>query len=283
MDFAEVRRLTIVALFSDDKLFEQIVLKGGNALSLIYGLSPRTSLDLDFSIERDFADVDETRRRIFNAVKDRFATAGYAVFDESFEPKPQVLGPHQQPWWGGYELKFKLIEEAKYRALGTSLEAIRRNALVTGPEQRRNFTVDMSKFEYCEGKVERELDSYTIYVYSPEMIVIEKLRAICQQMPEYTMRAQPSPRARDFYDIWRVVTEAGLSLDSPENMELAHHIFAAKEVPLSLLGKIAEQREVHRPDWPAVEAAVAERLRDFDFYFEFVVQLLDRLKSLWVE
>jgi hypothetical protein len=283
MDFAEVRRLTIVALFSDDKLFEQLVLKGGNALSLVYGLSPRTSLDLDFSIDKDFADLDDTRRRIFNAVKDRFAAAGFVVFDETFEPKPRVLGPHQHPWWGGYELKFKLIEEAKYRALGTSLEAIRRNALVTGPEQRRNFSVDMSKFEYCEGKVERELDSYTIYVYSPEMIVVEKLRAICQQMPEYTLRAQQGPRARDFYDIWRVVTKTGLALATPENMELARHIFAAKDVPLSLLGGVAEQREMHRPDWPAVEAAVAETIEGFDLYFDFVVQLIAGLKALWAE
>ncbi len=46
MNLAEVRRLTIVALVSDDRLFEQIVLKGGNALSLVYGLSSRTSLAL---------------------------------------------------------------------------------------------------------------------------------------------------------------------------------------------------------------------------------------------
>jgi len=72
MDFAAVRRLAIVALFSDDQLFEQIVLKGGNALRLVYGLSPRTSLDLDFSIEKDFGDVDDTRNRIFRAVKERF-------------------------------------------------------------------------------------------------------------------------------------------------------------------------------------------------------------------
>ena len=124
MDFAEVRRLTIVALFSDDQLFEQIVPKGGNALNLVYGLSPRTSLDLDFSIEEDFADLDDTRKRIFRAVKERFSSAGFVVFDESLEPKPQVLGPNQQARWGGYEFKFKLIEEAKYKALGGSLETI---------------------------------------------------------------------------------------------------------------------------------------------------------------
>ena len=110
MDFAEVRRLTIVALFSDDHLFEQLVLKGGNALNLVYGLSPRTSLDLDFSIERDFTDLNDTRKRIFRAVRERFSSVGLVVFDESFEPKPPVPGPNQPPWWGGYELRFKLIE-----------------------------------------------------------------------------------------------------------------------------------------------------------------------------
>jgi len=283
MDFAEVRRLTIVALFSDDRLFEQIVLKGGNALSLVYGLSSRTSLDLDFSIDKDFADLDDTRARIFRAVKQHFAAAGFVVFDETLEPKPQVLGPNQQAWWGGYEFKFKLIEEAKYKALGGNLETIRRNALVVGPEQQRKFSVDMSKFEYCEGKVERELDSYTIYVYSPEMIVVEKLRAICQQMPEYALRSKPSPRARDFYDVWRVVTATGLNLSAPEIVELAKHVFAAKHVPLALLARVGDQREVHRPDWPAVVAAVAETLNDFDFYFDFVVDQVAALKTLWVE
>jgi hypothetical protein len=45
--FADIRKLTITALFSDDVLFEQLVLKGGNAMSLIYHISPRVSLDLD--------------------------------------------------------------------------------------------------------------------------------------------------------------------------------------------------------------------------------------------
>ena len=35
MDFEEIRRQTIIALFSDDVLFDQIVLKGGNALGIL--------------------------------------------------------------------------------------------------------------------------------------------------------------------------------------------------------------------------------------------------------
>ncbi len=281
MDFSDIRRLTIVALFSDDELFEQIVLKGGNALSLVYGLSSRTSLDLDFSIENDFVDLADTRQRIFRAVRKRFASAGFTVFDEVFEPKPEVLAAGQQPWWGGYELKFNLIETTKYNALGGDPENLRRNALVVGPAQQRKFSVDLSKYEYCEGKVERELDSFTIYVYTPEMIVAEKLRAICQQMPAYSLRTRPTPRARDFYDIWCVMAATGVDLS--RNIDLIRHIFAAKEVPLSLLAEIAGHREFHRPDWPAVAASVSGHVEEFDFYFDFVVAQAGALKSLRVE
>ncbi|WP_321471261.1 nucleotidyl transferase AbiEii/AbiGii toxin family protein [uncultured Paludibaculum sp.] len=281
MDFAEIRKLAIVALFSDDELFEQIVLKGGNALNLVYGLSSRTSLDLDFSIENDFTDLEDTRRRIFRALKDRFASAGFVVFDESFGPKPEVLGPHQQHWWGGYELKFKLIEAAKHTALASNVENLRRNALVIGPEQQRKFSVDMSKHEYCEGKLEREMDAFTIFVYSPAMIVVEKLRAVCQQMPGYALRTHPTPRARDFYDIWCVINATGIEL--AEHLELARHMFAAKQVPLRLLAGIASQREFHRPDWPAVTASVSGRVEEFDLYFDFVVEQVSALEALWIE
>ncbi len=115
------------------------------------------------------------------------------------------------------------------------------------------------------------------------MIVVEKLRAICQQMPDYALRSSPSPRARDFYDIWRVMTATNLDLATPENIELARHIFAAKKVPLALLAKVNDQREFHRPDWPAVVDAVAEALNDFDFYFDFVIEQIAVLKALWIE
>ncbi|HUG81342.1 MAG TPA: nucleotidyl transferase AbiEii/AbiGii toxin family protein [Bryobacterales bacterium] len=92
MTFDEVRRRTIIALFSDDQLMDQIVLKGGNALSLIHEVSSRASLDLDFSLTRDFDDLEEAKTRIFRALKDRFDSVGYAVFDESLEPRPKLDG-----------------------------------------------------------------------------------------------------------------------------------------------------------------------------------------------
>lgn len=283
MDFAEVRRVAITAMFSDDRLLEHLVLKGGNALSLVYGLSSRTSLDLDFSMDSDFPDINDARERLFRALHERFDAVGFVVFDEQLKPKPRLDREDTKPWWGGYELRFKIIEQQKYQAFKNRPDKLRINATVTGEKQERTFSVDLSKCEYTEGKVSRELDYYTIYVYTPEMIVIEKLRAICQQMPEYPHKGYPSARARDFYDIFRVVTKLGIDLANGDNLDLARHIFEAKRVPLSLLVKIGDHREFHRPDWPAVRDSATEAVEEFDFYFDFVLGQVARLKALWME
>lgn len=284
IDYREIRRIAITAIFSDDVLFERVVLKGGNALSLALGLSKRTSLDLDFSIENDFEDPDDARNRVQKALENRFLAAGFVVFDFKFEAKPSVVPEGQSPRWGGYMASFKVMEKQKYEKLEGDLAGRRRDSLVIGPGQQRVFTIDLSKYEYVDGKLELELDDYTIYVYSPTMIAIEKLRAICQQMPEYLLQRRPSARARDFYDIHLIAAITGMSLSSPENLELIRHIFAAKEVPLELLKKIADQREFHRPDWDSVKASSNDDdLAEFDTYFDFVVEQVNSMKALWEE
>jgi predicted nucleotidyltransferase component of viral defense system len=76
VDLADIRRLVIVAVFSDDVLFNRLVLKGGNAISLVYRYGARGSLDVDFSIEGDFEDAQSAGKRIMAALVDRFAAAG---------------------------------------------------------------------------------------------------------------------------------------------------------------------------------------------------------------
>lgn len=278
MDFDEIRRLIITALFSDDILSNLLVLKGGNAISLVYGYGSRSSLDLDFSIESDFPDLDDARVRIVNAISSRFASAGFVLFDENFAPKPALSKTAR---WGGYVLSFKIIEHRKHQAMHGDPGALRRNATTIGPGHARTFRLEISKFENCSDKTGVELDDRTVYVYSPAMLVIEKLRAICQQMPEYPKRRHAAARARDFYDIHALISNAGVSFSNPQNLALVAPIFGAKEVPLALLDKIESQREFHRPDWPAVVASVSGPIEEYDFYFDFVVRQTTLLKSLW--
>lgn len=280
MDLADIRRLVIIAMFSDDILFDQLTLKGGNALNLIYNLGSRSSVDLDFSLSEDFADLADVEQRIFRALKARFAEAEMRVFDEKFSRRPLQTKPGAEKW-GGYQVDFKVIEENRYNLLQDDISRARREALVIGPAAQRVFSIQISKHEFCEGKVEAELQDYVIYVYTPEMIAVEKLRAICQQMDEYRQRRYSTPRARDFYDIHSIVTGTGLHFGAEKNVELVRNIFAAKDVDLTLLSKIANYREFHRQDWPAVELTVAGQLRSFDFYFDFVTEQSQLLKALW--
>lgn len=279
--FQAVRRIAITALFSDDFLFDKLVLKGGNALNLVLGISDRTSLDLDFSIENDFQDIEDVQQRMSAALNRRFSSEGYVVLDFRFEKRPAVPRAGTSPRWGGYLATFKLMEQGKYEKLMGDTDALSRDSLVIGPNQQRKFSIDLSKWEYVRGKRKVEFDNYSVYVYSSEMIAVEKLRAICQQMPEYTLIADPRPRARDFFDIHLIVSKTGLDLTSAGNLELTRQIFAAKEVPVHLLANIGGFREFHRPDWESVRTSTKALLEGFDHYFNFVVDTASSMKSLW--
>jgi len=281
LDFQAVRRIAITAIASDDLLFEKVVLKGGNALNLVLGISDRTSLDLDFSVENDFEDIEDVQLRISNALHDRFRSAGYVVLDFRFERKPHELPEGASPRWGGYMVSFKLTDQEKYERLSSDIAALRRDALVVGPKQQRVFTIDLSKCEYVQGKRKVDFDNYSVYVYSAEMIAVEKLRAICQQMPEYTLKSYRTPRARDFFDIHLIVSRAAVDLASAENLELTRQMFAAKEVQLQLLENLESFREFHRPDWESVRTSTKADLKEFNYYFDFVVNIVNSMKSLW--
>jgi hypothetical protein len=114
MDLLEIRKLILIAVASDDELVEVLVLKGGNALELIDKIGDRSSLDLDFSLEDDFKDLEAVRERLFRALRDRFDSVGMVVFDERFYRKPPGSDGAA---WGGYVGEFKLIDRGRHRAL----------------------------------------------------------------------------------------------------------------------------------------------------------------------
>ncbi len=285
MDFVEIRRAIVTAIFSDAMLLDLLVLKGGNALELVYDVIHRGSLDIDLATAADLDDTEEVERRLFAVLGSRFAVLGYELFDQRFGPRPKTPGPHKPPTWGGYLAEFKLIGATDAHGLGGDVEKMRRQAHTIGPVQQRVFRIEISKFEYCAAGTLAEVSGCTVRAYTLEMCALEKLRALCQQMDEYpytegTRRA----RARDFYDLQAIVERAGVDLGSESNRDLCRLIFAAKDVPLGLMGKIAEAREFHRPDWDQVRLTVPGRVMDFDYYFDYVVRLVvPKLKALWVE
>jgi len=283
-----IKELVIIAMFSDDELMERLVLKGGNAIDLLYRVAGRASVDVDFSIETDFVETERVaiRRRIEKTLQQTFRENGYEVFDVTMEEQPRGLTPDMADFWGGYRVELKLATKEKFEQFSADIEQLRRNAVPLG--QGTKFSIDISKFEYTAGKQPHDLEGYRIFVYTPEMIVCEKLRAICQQMPEYAQvikrTRKGSSRARDFFDIHSLITSQKIDIKRSTFRELVKNIFKAKRVPLSLLRRIVEVevREFHRGDFVAVQNTVnpGTKLETFDFYVDFVGNLVSKLEPL---
>lgn len=279
-----IKRLAIIAMFSDDELMETLVLKGGNALDIIYGISPRASLDLDFSIPTEFkpSEIPLIKSKMERELTRVFKEHGYTIFDVKFNERPENFDSKLVPFWGGYRLEFKIIEKNKYEQISNNPQTLRVNAIDIGPGSQKTYWIDISKWEYCDTKRKEEIEHYTIYVYSPEMIVIEKLRAICQQMPEYSDfigKSYSTARARDFFDIYTVIEHFKINITITKNIQLLKDIFKAKEVPLNLISKVKSYKEYHRSDFTAVKDTIKPnvKLKDFDFYFKYVVDKCNNL------
>jgi Nucleotidyl transferase AbiEii toxin, Type IV TA system len=279
-----IKKAALVAMFADDDLMELLVLKGGNAIDLVHQVNSRASVDLDFSIPGDL-DHELVRPKIEHALQSTFELQGYHAFDIKMSSRPGQMPDELASFWGGYLVEFKLISRDRARATEKSLETMRREAIRLG--EGTKFTIDISRHEYVDGKQAHDLDGYRIYVYSPEMIVCEKLRAICQQLPEYASIVSrgglSNQRARDFIDIEALVERFNVDLSAEQAHQVVGHMFAAKKVPLRFLGLIAATRDFHQLGYAQVKAAMKPgvRVQPFDHYFSFVLEQCKKLEPLW--
>jgi crotonobetainyl-CoA:carnitine CoA-transferase CaiB-like acyl-CoA transferase len=113
------------------------------------------------------------------------------------------------------------------------------------------------------------------------MILLEKIRALCQTMPEYqdvVKTAHQKQRARDVYDIFTVFNSGILDLEE----ETLREIFKAKKVPLSLINNLESLREHNREDWTSVIQTVSgeEELREYDYYFDELLKIAEPFRDL---
>lgn len=282
-----IKRLVIVALASDDELVEAIVLKGGNAIDIAYSESKsmsRTSYDLDFSIEDgDFSENEQLiSERVYKTLNQTFLENDFVMIDYKFINRPKSVKEKVASFWGGYKVTFKVLQKERYDIIKDNVVNQRKAAIPIRPDQSPTFELEFSKFEYVSTKGEVKVDGYKIYVYTPQMIVFEKLRAICQQLPQYAeviSSHSSRPRARDFYDIHFLMDSFSIDVTSTESAQLIRNIFDAKRVPLEYIKEIKNHKSIHIDNWESVKDTVSqsEKLNGFDFYFSFVVNTFESI------
>ncbi len=209
------------------------------------------------------------------------------VFDVNMREEPTHLTEEFRAFWGGYKVDFKIIDAETYQKLAGDKSKLRMAAMTVVDDDGKKFPIEISKYEYVDEKVAEIVDDLTVYAYSPRMLVAEKLRAICQQMPEYTnvLKKHRSPRGRDFLDIHTVAEYFKVDFGSPGFHQTVKKVFQAKRVDLGLLAKIADEatKEFHRPDFVSIAPTIRPgfELQEFDFYYNYVVGKCRTLESLW--
>lgn len=267
MNIEDVITETILALYASPDLAGCLFLKGGSALRIFDNQTSRLSIDADFSIESELDDPESFFDTIRSCVERRFERHQLDVIDLKPKKKPKTSPANRPDWWGGWACEFKLVDQ-KHR--DKTHRTKQRNALVPGGASSPKITLDISEHEYCGARRTKTVAGIKILGYSRELLVLEKLRAICQQHLDYEFRLSKN-RSRDFYDIYELTTD----MDESFVRKCMYHIakvFAAKEVPLTILKAIWNEEFIdeQRRGFEQVKDTVRGKVYDFDVYVEHI-------------
>jgi len=280
MKIEDVITEVVIAIYGSPRLAKLLILKGGSAMRMFDDQNTRLSIDADFSIEDVLTDADPVFREMEQCLAARFSIHGFELIDFKATKKPKKVRQGFPEWWGGWACEFKLVDKKHHKK---TLETRRRNALTPVGANSQKIQIDLSEHEYCGKQRTKTIHGTRIRAYSREMIVLEKLRAICQQHPKYPYRQQTKNRARDFYDIHC------LTIDTSDEFirRCQHHlkaVFDAKEVPLRILRALWDDDafiDEFRRGFDQVEDTVHGRVHNFDVYLEhvrfFILDLCPRI------
>lgn len=292
----QIRDTILKAIFSEEGLVDVLVLKGGNALRY-HGVTNRQSQDLDFSIKEEIRFTKEKEGKMLEeAIEEAFDRKGYIVNSFEFKDKPKKRKDTLPPFWGGYSITFTLLDKHKYQEKvaekilnNENLKDLNKYAEPIADNDTKTIEIDLSFDEYTEHKVTKNLDGTTIYLYSPLMIVYEKVRASCQQLDEYPLTSSKI-RARDLYDIYTTLTNNKFidlreEVFNPENFPVLEKIFNLKDVPLELMTKLGSKKDELeydyednvRPQIPGNEDSV-----HFDYLFSYNQELFNELYEEYI-
>jgi hypothetical protein len=291
----EVKKVVLTSIYNDDKLAEYLTLKGGTLLDMIWGITKRPSIDIDLSIDTTSSELDNVdvfEKSLFQALDSGFQKGingeSYSIIDFKLEQRPDNISDDLKHFWGGYMASFSIIKTSENT---TSLRGKMRTSFI-GKSKIKNgttflskkFSIDISLHEICldDRNENKEFEDTYIAIYTPLMVVYEKLRAICQTADSYNViikRSRDSkPRTKDFYDIFMIMNSDVLNVDILENLPLLKRIFEVKRVPIDFLKDIKNNEEFHGANFEQLLSTLPKdevEHPNFKPYFDYVVDLIE--------
>jgi predicted nucleotidyltransferase component of viral defense system len=243
----------LASVFRDSVLSDALVFKGGTALKKAYFGDYRFSVDLDFTAVGGPRGDDLSRQ---------VQTVAAETSRRLVEQGPFFVGasraPEQQGHPGGQEAFRVQVQFPWERSPQCSIKLeITMDEPLMLPVERRVLL-----HAYDE-----ELEA-TLRCYSLEEIVAEKLRTLRQAEKRLEQGRWPRNCARDYYDLWYLLTRPGRQVD----LEAAVRILPAK----------CKVREVvfQSPDDFFTDGVVAEAARQWDSSLATLVRPLLPFESV---
>ena len=234
-DFAQGYLLE--ALAAEPALSSTLVFKGGTALKKVYfGDAYRFSEDLDFTatgapagagLEAALAHVVRVATKRMSALSPVTSSLSRLGFGGPHPGGQEAFAIDiQYPWQRSPMCRIKVEVTPDERVV---VEPVTR-AVIHG---------------YADGV------SGEVYCYALEEILTEKLRALRQTDAMLVSRGWHRPRARDYYDLWKILSTFGVSIDIATVRRILPEKLAARGVSYSDVGDFFTDRLVHeaRVNW----------------------------------
>lgn len=199
-----------------EALRDSLVFKGGTALKKAYFGTYRFSEDLDFTMIQPLSEK-ELIHHITQACHYAMDTIAEFVPNPLFESQPYK---EKQPHAHG-QLAFTIRAQLPWHRnphVNVMIEITRNERVISQPK--------LLPLIYDYG----ETFPYNIWTYSLEEIVCEKLRAILQNVKKLHEIGWTRSRARDYYDLWRILKDYGDVLNGEEIDKILPEKCALKDV-----------------------------------------------------
>lgn len=246
------------AIATDSTLADTLVFKGGTALKKLYFGDYRFSEDLDFTAAGAPSGpaLEAALRGVAGRVLATLGARGpFAIVVERQE--------HRDPHPAGQEAFNLRLQYPWQRAplCVVKVEVTADEPVVLPPNHR---PILHGYGEAVAG---------TLPVYRLDEIVAEKLRAVLQCVAGNTRRHWTRSRPRDYYDLWRILTEHGAAIDVAGFPDLLGRKCAVRAVAFHSLADFfpAALVDVTRETWVRSLGALVSDLPPFDAVLDALV------------
>jgi predicted nucleotidyltransferase component of viral defense system len=230
-----------------EQLSKTIVFKGGTALKKAYFEGYRFSEDLDFTL----LNTETENKKIFEWFKEAFE------FIKEEANIPLVIISDNEHEDGGVNFYTSYIGSLGGQGSNkkVKVDISRSELLVFEPVCKSIFT------GYSD------LEEYQLLCYPLEEILVEKMRSVMQRM-----------QARDFYDIWYLLEQHGMDIDSCVNK------FKTKCESKGLQAadfskKLIERLPQYKGRW---QSSLKEQIKDLPKFEQVEREVLRHIKNLKV-